>query len=888
MPSDRSPQNDASKRRRHRLGLVLIAAALALLATAWMLWWVHVNVGPDVRTINVRWKIEVSAGQRAEAERALGLERGVNAGGRTWEYFLSDRSRTAVSAILTSPLIEDTHHLNREQYRIDLEPPNPNDIHHPAERILLRFPSLLAPLQAEYLPRAAAALMITAFILLVIARRALMWLLRLGFRLARRVADILGSAGDALLRFGNDGAARPALSSAEIFMALAMSLLFLAPLLWYGPYEEEVIQHSIFPNQMFYRALFRGEWLYWLHDLGFGTPLPGDMLMFHPIAGPLLAFASLRVALSALWLAHTALMAIYFLRLLGLSKVRSPVLRLCLLACYLWSAVGMVYFYDTDWITNAIAWSVYPVLVFHLAAAVREEVPRLKTIVGLAVLFAFWILNAHPGYVAPAVSVLVVYAFAAATVRVRVYAGLGIAAALCVVATSAHLYALAHEASLFDAATRFDRDGATLKLYTDAALTFGTNNRRAPLIGLALLVSAVAGVLARATRHDPHLRGCAAAFVASVGFSLLPREAVQWLAPSGASLFRDPYIFFGLLLGGTMLQRWIDSGHTRLVALLLVAQGVQQDATVVRPALYDLLGHTHVLLFYRYQDRAVDLARDIVDASHRFGRRFYLSPDVDVAMRGGFSPAGVHFSSDLALIGLNPVNGWFKNVAMGAIAPPTSMMESFISGKHDVIANDALLDVLGINFVLTSEPEGPVPHLKVIMNRRVRQSRAPIDGDLMIAANVDAWPEAVLLDAAAAALTLPTQPGCGHTAALCRDYRALVPLRRPETVSLRAGHGVFSASFAPAQVERLLFISGLYRPEWEATLADGTRLSVRPVAGAFLGVTVPPGAGQVTVVYQPRTLRALTWLSGLTFGGLCVAWAVLRRRDARTDGMMSS
>ena len=101
-------------------------------------------------------------------------------------------------------------------------------------------------------------------------------------------------------------------------------------------------------------------------------------------------------------------------------------------------------------------------------------------------------------------------------------------------------------------------------------------------------------------------------------------------------------------------------------------------------------------------------------------------------------------------------------------------------------------------------------------------------------------------------------------------------------MSLREGNGEFTATFAPAPAARLLFLSSLYRPEWEAASASGARLDVRPIANAFLGVTVPPGVGGVTIVYRPRVLQALTWFSGLTFGALCAAWVVSSWRQSRT------
>jgi uncharacterized membrane protein YfhO len=86
----------------------------------------------------------------------------------------------------------------------------------------------------------------------------------------------------------------------------------------------------------------------------------------------------------------------------------------------------------------------------------------------------------------------------------------------------------------------------------------------------------------------------------------------------------------------------------------------------------------------------------------------------------------------------------------------------------------------------------------------------------------------------------------------------------------------------PADRDRLLFLSAYYRPEWEAASPTGP-LPIHPVAGAFLGVTVPPGVTDVTVRYVPRTLVLLTWVSSLTFAGLIVVFCVLWRRQRRQE-----
>jgi hypothetical protein len=82
-------------------------------------------------------------------------------------------------------------------------------------------------------------------------------------------------------------------------------------------------------------------------------------------------------------------------------------------------------------------------------------------------------------------------------------------------------------------------------------------------------------------------------------------------------------------------------------------------------------------------------------------RVFYLSRDVDKVMQGICRRTAFHLSSDLVLLGLNPVNGWFKSVSVAAMQPPMALMESFITGDANVIGNRALLEVLGINMGLT-------------------------------------------------------------------------------------------------------------------------------------------------------------------------------------------
>ena len=326
-----------------------------------------------------------------------------------------------------------------------------------------------------------------------------------------------------------------------------------------------------------------------------------------------------------------------------------------------------------------------------------------------------------------------------------------------------------------------------------------------------------------------------------------------------------------------MLQRGLSSGGAWQAAalLLLAVQIVHQGVAITAPGVGELVRHEGPFLFYKYQGHAVGLGTLLVEQARRFGPRVYLSPGVNDIMRGRLSGDGVHFSSDLVFLGLNPVNGWFKNVSMDRLAPASLIMEGVIPVDQSAIRNETMLDVIGINLVLALANEGPFPPgLHVVERYAVRSEPG---GELLVLANPDAWPLAVLTEADAHMAALPINQGCGHDRALCRDYRALHDRRLAGTVALTQENGRYVARLPGADRERLLFLSVYYRPEWRASSPMGA-LPVHPVAGAFLGVTVPPGVTEVTVSYTPRTFIALTWVSSLTFGGLLIALCVLWRR----------
>jgi len=129
-------------------------------------------------------------------------------------------------------------------------------------------------------------------------------------------------------------------------------------------FPSEIVQATIMPNQVFYRALFRGQWLYWLNNLGFGSPMPlGDPLMFHPVFGPLAAFTSLRVTLSAVLLIapsarHRARFRDRDKEALIVSSNQLTLAATAFLAAAMVAVVILVGDYLYNWVVGAVAGAV--------------------------------------------------------------------------------------------------------------------------------------------------------------------------------------------------------------------------------------------------------------------------------------------------------------------------------------------------------------------------------------------------------------------------------------------------------------------------------------------------------------------------------------------------
>jgi len=82
------------------------------------------TVGPPAQRVNIRWASQISAAERSQAERELGLAAGEQLEGRTWRYVLRQRSREDIQRILTDRRVEDTFHIDRGALRVGLDRPD--------------------------------------------------------------------------------------------------------------------------------------------------------------------------------------------------------------------------------------------------------------------------------------------------------------------------------------------------------------------------------------------------------------------------------------------------------------------------------------------------------------------------------------------------------------------------------------------------------------------------------------------------------------------------------------------------------------------------------------------------------------------------------------------
>lgn len=96
---------------------LIVFVALVLVTIAAIAWhWPNTAANPS--HINVRWADAIDEEARVTAESALGLSAGTQQEGRTWQYVITATDTISLQAIVSHPLAEDTHGIDRTEFRL--------------------------------------------------------------------------------------------------------------------------------------------------------------------------------------------------------------------------------------------------------------------------------------------------------------------------------------------------------------------------------------------------------------------------------------------------------------------------------------------------------------------------------------------------------------------------------------------------------------------------------------------------------------------------------------------------------------------------------------------------------------------------------------------------
>jgi hypothetical protein len=117
MSNHATPTSERSVPKWLALSVFTVSAAwLILTGSLWL------ATGKSFPLINVRWGSSVSAEQRVQAERELGLILREPAARRTGTYYVTQYDEQMLKRIVTHPLVEDTAHVSRSTFVLEGAP----------------------------------------------------------------------------------------------------------------------------------------------------------------------------------------------------------------------------------------------------------------------------------------------------------------------------------------------------------------------------------------------------------------------------------------------------------------------------------------------------------------------------------------------------------------------------------------------------------------------------------------------------------------------------------------------------------------------------------------------------------------------------------------------
>jgi hypothetical protein len=399
---------------------------------------------------------------------------------------------------------------------------------------------------------------------------------------------------------------------------------------------------------------------------------------------------------------------------------------------------------------------------------------------------------------------------------------------------------------------------------------------RTVFLGPPFAVAAVASLaLPRLSSVRPLLVGLACGVLGLVVPPdwLFDVRTAQWL-------YRTQVNVFGIVLAVCAVHHWVAAAPRwrrwlpRLVAVQMVCLAV-----TVLPVWYPVMARSLMAADSR---RTAVPAGGVAEAiAARYAERpgrVLLGPQAEDASRrlpnGGFVLA----PNQLQIAGVPAVSASVWGLTTDALYPGAALMEGEFRGETAMIQNDALLDVLGVRYVVGFRDDAPAAGLREV------EAFTP---DVRLYENEDAWPEAFFVDRLPQA-RVPRLAGCSHDRFLCADFSEYAFGRRTDPIDVtRVGDGV-RLSFTADDATRYIVLTHWYNPDWQVTVG---RASLTAVAEQFIGIRLEPGESSVTLRYRP-VLRRVLFAAGLVtemlvgVGLFLLAWQAVRtpRRGAPRRG----
>jgi hypothetical protein len=646
------------------------------------------------------------------------------------------------------------------------------------------------------------------------------------------------------------------------------AILFLigGPILGATPDDEEY-RSAIISVVLHARALLDGVYPYWTSSLAFGLPHPlHPALLLHPLM-PIFGVLAPDTAARILYVAHAALGVAgcwWLVRHLGGGPWAAG------LAGCTWalSTPSQNYVLTDFWPVEFVVWSLAPYLLLLairvLDAPVRGR-PWVDAMAFGLVAGLMW-ANGHAGYV-PVFFLPLAIMFAAHWRRVgRCWAGFALAVCVGLAVAGPTLAHLLAEFARFPTLPRLTSrtvigwqqliDMVLRPLSFDSPAQMMTtilrDGARVPFFGgpLFLLALATAGGIAGGFSYR---RGLTLAFVSSFVLMLmtgLERGGVL----SGAFLFRDPMVLFGIVLGSLAWQvlasrspRAAWTAAVLQVAVLFVAAWPFVNRTLAGREITDPILHN------------TSTAAALGNWSARVSGRWYVAPELETLVLGHRLFRDGLWLNMWLYSGLPVVNGVFKGVSVNEIYPSEYVPIGRILGHRSTVGSPSTLDVLGIGTVLATATEPVAPTLTEVTRVPSRDH-----GDLRLMRNPSAWPGAAFVDERAIRIELSPLAGCTIGGVLCLDFAPVASAADHFGVHLDRRHGDIAIHFRRDSVAaRWLVVSEMYRPGWQAR-ASGLDLPVTRVLDGLIGVRVPAGTADIELRYRPTLLIVLTWVSGAT------------------------